>query len=373
MKDPFFLCYFETTRLCNLHCTYCMTRRPTANYEKQLTTEEAKTLVLDELAAISNNALVAFSGGEHLLRPDAYELLAHAAKRNLWSFINTNGQILLETEAVRKAADATSGKIIFAFPLNSVDVATNRASRNDGPQTVLRAANLCEKENVPYFFVLTVSKGNLPTLPDTMRHISKTGVPMLRSPFVPRGSGGQFRNLLLDATDMEQVVHPALTANHLSYASYTPFFASPNIIDSASRLLGVAMAGLGCQAARSFAAVSAEGEVAPCVHLLDSSCVCGNVRHGRLREIIRDAPLFTALRERTGLKGKCGRCRYRQTCGGCRAQAYYHSGDVEGEDPTCFFDPAGPETRSSLETTQTVQLGRFFLYVKTKAPWKHFL
>ncbi len=350
-----------------------MTRSAGCDGEKELTTEQAKTLVLDELAALSSNAVVAFSGGEHLLRPDAYELLAHAAGRNMWSFVNTNGQLLVQTDAIRRAAEATSGKVVFAFPLNSVDLGVNHASRSDGPQTVLRAAKLCDEQRVPYFFILTVSRGNLSTLPDTMRHIKKTGVPMLRSPFVLRGAGREFQDLRVDATDMEQVIHPALTANHKSYVSFTPFFASPEIIESASRRLGVSIAGPGCQAARSFAAVSAEGEVAPCVQLLDSSCVCGNVRDKPLLQIIQDAPLFTALRERTGLKGKCGRCRYQQTCGGCRAQAFYNNGDVEGEDPTCFFEPDGPDSRSCFESTQTKQLGRFFLYVKTTSPWRHFL
>jgi radical SAM protein with 4Fe4S-binding SPASM domain len=373
MKGPFFLCYFETTRRCNLHCTCCMTRRPVAGDGNELSTEEAKRLVLDELAAVTDNAAVAFSGGEHLLRPDAYELLAYAAGKNLWSFVNTNGRLLVETDAVRRAAGATKGRIIFVLPLNSVDAGTNRTSRDDDPATVLQAAEHCKKANVSYFFILTISKGNLSTLPDTMRYLKKSGVPMLRSPFVLRGDGAACRDLLLNAGDMEQLVHPALTGNHLSYVSFTPFFASPEIMQGASRLLGVSIAGLGCQAGRSFAAVSAEGDVTPCVQLLDSSCVCGNVRDEPLSAIIRDAPLFRALRERAALKGKCGRCRYRDTCGGCRAQAFYQTGDVMGEDPTCFFEPAGPSTRCPLERTQTAQAGRFFLYIKGNAPWRNFL
>ena len=172
---------------------------------------------------------------------------------------------------------------------------------------------------------------------------------------------------------MEGTIHPALTGNPLSYISFTPFFGSPALIEAGSSRFGLRIAGVGCQAARSFAAVSAEGQVAPCVQLLDSACECGNVRHERLSEIVRDAPLFNALRQRTGLKGKCGRCRYRETCGGCRAQAFYHSGDVEGEDPACFFEPSDSGTRSCHEALQTAQLGRFLLYVKTTTPWSSFL
>jgi radical SAM protein with 4Fe4S-binding SPASM domain len=349
-----------------------MSRLPGASQADEFTTDDAKSLVIDEVAAISSNAAVAFSGGEHLLRPDAYELLGHAARKNLWSFINTNGRLLLETDAVRLAMEATAGKVIFVLPINSSDVAINRSTRDDDPSTVTQAAEKCEREGAPYFFILTISKGNLTTLADTVGFIKKTGLPMLRSPFVLRGSGELFRNLLFDAEDMEQVIHPALTSYPLSYISFTPFFGSPGLMGLGERL-GLRTAGVGCQAARSFAAVNAEGDVAPCVTLLDSPCTCGNVRETPLSEIVKNAPLFEALRKRTELKGKCGRCRYRDTCGGCRALAYYHSGDVLGEDPTCFFEPVDRNTRSCLEASQTAQLGKFLLYVKSHKPWSSFL
>jgi len=371
--DRFFLCYFETTRRCNLLCNGCMSRRPTVSPAEELTADEAKSLVLDEIPRISSNAGVAFSGGEHLLRPDAFELLEHAARRNIWSFVNTNGRLLVQTDAIRHALEATGGKVIFALSLNSTDAVVNQATRDDDPLTVLQAAKRCEEERAPYFFIVTVSKGNLGTLAETTRFIGRNGAPMLRSPFVPRGNGQSFRNLLFDAADMERVIHPALTACPLSYVSFTPFFASPEIIGAGGRYLGLRTGGVGCQAGRSFSAVGVEGAVAPCVHLLDSSCGCGNARQERLSEIVRNAPLFDALRTRAALKGKCGRCRYRDTCGGCRAVTYYQTGDVLASDPTCFFEPADARSRCHLEAAQTAQLGKFLLFVKTHRPWSSFL
>jgi len=370
VNDRFFLCYFETTRDCNLRCSYCMSRTARGGAGAQLSTDEAKALVLDEIAKVSSNAAVAFSGGEHLLRPDAYELLAHAASRGVWSFVNTNGRLLIETDAVPKALEATGGKVVFVLPLNSMDQGTNRQSRDDGPGTVLRAADICTKLGAHYFFLVTISKQNLSSLDWTVRFPKLTGVPLLRAPFVPRGAGGAFRELLFNAADMKDVIHPVLSANPLAYISFTPFFASPEAVNSEWGRLNVRIDGFGCQAGRSFAAVGAEGLVAPCVQLLDSPCASGDVRRQPLSDIIRDAPLFKALRERTELKGKCGRCRYTQTCGGCRALAFYHSGDVMDEDPTCFFEPEGPDTRSEFEDSQTAEAGRFLSFLKSSDPWK---
>ena len=370
MNDRFFLCYFETTRRCNLNCPYCMTRLADDAQRNELTTDEAKSLVLDELAKVSSNMAVAFSGGEHLMRADAYELLGYAAEKGLWSFVNTNGKLLVESDAVSRAVEATGGKVVFVLPINSLDADTNRETRDDGPATVLRAAQVCQKEGADYFFLLTISKQNLGGLDRTIRFLKMMGVPMLRAPFVPRGAGERFRDLLFDAEDMEGVIHPSLSANPLSYISFTPFFACPEAVEEQSRRFGVKIEGFGCQAGRSFAAVDADGRVAPCVQLLDDGCVCGNVRKEALSEIIGTSEVFRALRERTALKGKCGNCRYTQTCGGCRALAYYHSGDVLGEDPTCFFDPGDGERVSELEASETAQLEEFIRFLKSREPWK---
>ena len=368
-RDDFFLCYFETTRTCNLHCRYCMARLQGPNGGKELSTDEARTLVIDEIARVSSNAAVAFSGGEHLLRPDAFDLLEHSAGRGLWSFVNTNGKVLVETDSIKKALKATSGKLVFVLPLNSTDSAINRSTRDDDPSTVMRAAEKCRAEGAEYFFILTISRANLPTLDKTMKFLKMNRVAVLRSPFVPRGAGRDYAEYFCGPEEMRTVVHPALTSNPLAYISFTPFFASPEAISGAWKKYGVKISGLGCQAGRAFAAVGAEGGVVPCVQMLDSACTRGNVRERRISEIIREDGVFKALRAREALKGKCGRCRYRDTCGGCRALAFYRNGDILAEDPSCFFEPADPGTRSELEEIQTAKLGEFLEYLKFNKPW----
>jgi radical SAM protein with 4Fe4S-binding SPASM domain len=217
---------------------------------------------------------------------------------------------------------------------------------------------------------VTISRQNLDSLDRTMRFLKLAGVPVLRAPFVPRGAGEGFRELAFDARQMESVIHPALTNNPLAYISFTPFFASPEALDGHWERVSVRISGLGCQAGRSFAAVGAEGLVAPCVQLLDSGAVCSDVRREPLSRTITSSPAFNALRDRTNLKGKCARCRYREVCGGCRALAYYHTGDILAEDPTCFFEPVDAETRCDREGLQTAQVEEFVKALRQLEPWK---
>ena len=105
-------------------------------------------------------------------------------------------------------------------------------------------------------------------------------------------------------------------------------------------------------------AVNAEGEVAPCGILLDE-VGCGNVRDQTLYEIVDESPVFQRLLDRSQLRGRCGRCRYKYTCGGCRAMAWFESGDLMGEDPTCFFEPVDETTVSEHEAETNRMFRRY--------------
>lgn len=366
----FFLCYFETTRRCNLSCPYCMTGGPIDGGASELTEDEAKHLVLDELKRYSSKAAVAFSGGEFLLREDALDLLAYNAQLGQWSFINTSG-ILLTRQFIAEIKSATRGNIVFVFSIDTLQPGKGAVTRQGKLDTIEEKTRLCKELGVPYFFIVTISKSNLGELKEVMEFATRDGVPVLRSPLVPRGKGADFKHLMFDKQDMRDVIHPVLRDTYLSYISFVPFFAAPTFFQKNWIEAKIAIKQLGCQAGRGYAGISAEGDVAPCVHLLDSGAVCGNVRETPLSTILRENSMLLALRERTALKGKCGRCKYKDTCGGCRALAYYDSGDVLGEDPTCFFEPDDSGTQSELEKRQNENVGRFGKFISSHAPWKN--
>ena len=54
-----------------------------------------------------------------------------------------------------------------------------------------------------------------------------------------------------------------------------------------------------------------------------------------LAEIYRSSELFVSLRDTRNLRGKCGRCEFRDLCGGSRARAWAMTGDVFASDPLC--------------------------------------
>jgi radical SAM protein with 4Fe4S-binding SPASM domain len=369
MKRPdFFLCYFETTRRCDQGCPNCMTRLSPAPSRPELTTWEARHLVLDELAAICPRGAVSFSGGEILQRPDHVELIRHNAGNGLYSFVNTSGAGL-DAAKVRELKRAAAGRLTMGFSLDSVDTGIQGRCRAGGQAHLERLLRICDGADVPYFVLVTVSKLNLSTLQATLGWLAERQIPTIRSPFVPRGAAAASRHLCFDREDVETRVSPALRAHPLSYVSYVPFFAAPDATHLTLAGHKLSLGNLGCQAGRTFIGISAQGDVAPCVHLLDTPVVCGNVKEKPLSRIFDESEILLTLRGDRPVKGKCARCRYGDSCRGCRSLSYYHTGDYLAEDPACFFEPVTVETRSPYEEEQTRNTRVFLNHLVRHRPW----
>ncbi|MFW9938750.1 MAG: radical SAM/SPASM domain-containing protein [Candidatus Thorarchaeota archaeon] len=94
---------FAITYKCQCKCVHCSAGRHLKKDKKELSTEEAKKLIDD--AQKLGVTIIAFTGGEPLLRDDVFELISYVDKRKAMPVIFTNGQFLTE-ENVNKLADA---------------------------------------------------------------------------------------------------------------------------------------------------------------------------------------------------------------------------------------------------------------------------
>jgi AdoMet-dependent heme synthase len=370
MKKPgFFLCYFETTRQCDQGCPNCMTRQATSTARMELSTDEAKRLVLDELKVICPKGAVSFSGGEILQRADHLELIAHNARNGLHTFVNTSGSGL-DSARLRGLKSAAAGRLTMGFSLDSVDENIQNKCRSGSRERLERLLGICDENTVPYFVLVTISRQNLESLRSTLGWLHAKRIAVIRSPFVPRGGAAEARHLCFDRDDMDSKIHPALRDNPLTYVSHTPFFAAPDATHLTLGGRGLNLGNLGCQAGRTFIGINAEGDVAPCVHLLDTRVCCGNVREQPLSSILAESEIMRTLRGERPVKGKCGRCRYGDSCRGCRSLAHYVTGDYLAEDPTCFFEPESGDTRSPYEETQTANARVFLSHLVQNSPWR---
>jgi radical SAM protein with 4Fe4S-binding SPASM domain len=320
--------------------------------EKELTTGEIIDRLLKPARALGVTQMV-FSGGELLLREDAFEILEASARLDYLTGIVTNGSLLTD-ELILKLKRLLGRKLILVFGLNSVvNNEMNRFSRSTDIETVRTNLERCRKFRVRRHVVVNVAKPNMKDLDSTFGWLAEHRVPFNRTPFAPRMSGRKyFEDWGFSREDMRDYIFPALLKYMQGYFSFTPFFLSPEVHAEVAggvppNVTVPQNPSVGCWVGSWFS-VGAEGDVSPCPLVLDS-LAAGNVREQSLFEIIDGSEIFRTILDRNQLKGKCGRCRYKFTCGGCRILAYYNTGDYMAEDPTCFFEPEDESTRSEHE------------------------
>jgi len=83
----------------------------------------------------------------------------------------------------------------------------------------------------------------------------------------------------------------------------------------------------------------------------------GNVREKSLVEIYREGELMKKLRS-AEFEGRCGKCEFREICGGSRARAYAYSLNPLAEDPACPYEP-GSYLRLAGELGLNLPIGTF--------------
>ncbi len=347
----------------------CMTgsndaERVRASRRRELSYEEIRDLVLipgKRLGVIA----VGWSGGEFLLRKDATDLLRLTVDLGLRCKLCSNGE-LLDRARLSELKEATRGELTIALGLNSIDDG-NEWSRDATPDRTIEVLELCRELGIDRHVIVTIGKHNTETFERTIQYLVERRISYNRAPLVGRGSGcGFFEQMAFSREDLEKSFHPALRRTVNGYVSYTPFFLSPEIYEEASG--GRRNGTVGCNPpvgcwVGNWLTLNAEGDVSVCPVLLDT-VNAGNVRDKPLDRLVEESELFAKLLDRANLKGRCGRCRYQYTCGGCRAMALYHSGDILGEDPTCFFDPVDRNQVSEHEAETNRHFKKYLLVAR---------
>jgi radical SAM protein with 4Fe4S-binding SPASM domain len=95
----------------------------------------------------------------------------------------------------------------------------------------------------------------------------------------------------------------------------------------------------GCGAGRFYMCLEPNGDMYPCVFFPHVAAMrVGNIFKDNFEQVWRRSELFWQIRNKDNLREHCGTCRYRYTCGGCRARAYNYFHDILAPDPGCILN-----------------------------------
>ncbi|MEM4472456.1 MAG: radical SAM protein [Archaeoglobaceae archaeon] len=353
VRKPFvpgapFQVVWDITYACNLRCKHCYATAGKP-LENELTTEEAMDVIdkLDRLGV----TIIAFSGGEPLVRRDIYELTKYAAEKGIYVAIATNG-IMINDEVARKLKE--SGVSYLQISLDGMRETHEafRGIKGIFDRTVEGIKNAVKNG----FFVnvsMTVTRYNYGEVEEVIKLCEELGVNwFMHYNFIPTGRGKEIVEADITPEQREKLLRMLYERNfnsNISLLSTAPQFArialqcSGSIIpthfynvNAGERLKQLAEFIGGCGAGRFYFAIKANGDITPCVFF---PLVVGNVRFDDLEDLWKNNRVFEDLRNKDKIEG-CGECDYRYVCGGCRARAYNYFGDYLKPDPGCIRNKA---------------------------------
>jgi len=342
---------WEMTTACNLRCIHCHASggKPTAD---ELKTDDAKRL-LDELAQVPEFRMMAFTGGEPLVRKDLFELLAYSQALGFTNTMATNATLIDDDVArrLRRFGLAIAAVSLDGFTAEQHDMVRGISGSFEA---ALRGMRALRRAGIVLHINITAMEYNVEQLVDLMRLVDELGTGiLLMYQLVPVGRGRDISQAALDEGANERLIRFMVEAQRTTRAimepvagpQYWPFLLQRAGIRSGPLLRLAETVFHGCSAGRGFVYVKPDGDVWPCPFIEMS---CGNVRETPFRRIWKNSPVFEDLRQReTRLKGNCGECEYRRLCGGCRGRTWALTGDYLNEDPSCFIHASNAQEEVS--------------------------
>lgn len=322
------------TLRCNLRCTHCYAVIPNAKVTDGLSGEVVKTRIIEPLARMGAR-FISFTGGEPLLRSDLFDLMEYAKSRGLHTSLVTNGLLLQQHEA-RLTTNLVDG---LQVSLESHREEVNDSVRGRGVyrQLVRDVFPWLKNHGFRYSIAVTptpINENDLEGLAELAYQMGATALTVRR--FLALGNASSCdESLFSDPARQRAFLERVLNLRRryqgrLNVRSSVPLFS--RVVPEITQYRDAQVLG-GCTAGIASCAVGLDGTIKICTRV-DYSL--GNVQTHDVQDVWESHPALMALRNRDRLHGKCGICKERWICGGCRGVAFKQSGDILGEDTQCW-------------------------------------
>lgn len=346
---------WNSTRTCNLKCRHCYMDSDARRYNDELTTEEAKKFI-DDLADFKVPVLL-FSGGEPLIRPDFFELAAHAATKGIRPTLSTNGTLITRDVAQQ----------IKSIGVGYVGISLDGlAEVNDKFRGVAGAFNLamrgienCVAVGQRVGLRFTINHHNFEELDKIFDFIeaeqinrvcfyhlvySGRGSSMLDEDVTPAESRQAMDTIIRRTKDFARrgLAKEILTVDNHCDGVYMYLRALADGDASAAQIKRFIGMNGGNRSGIAFGEVDPLGYVHP--DQFTQHHTFGNVRERKFGDIWTDTtnPILAGLKNRKPLlKGRCARCKFLDACNGnFRTRAEAVTGDFWASDPSCYLTDA---------------------------------
>lgn len=302
-----------STSVCDLSCPHCYSRAGKKD-KGELTTDEAKRLILDELVELERPTFV-IAGGETLLRRDFGEIVAYAHKLDIPWALHTHGGRVEHLFEVFREHTPVMVAVSLDGPREYHDQFRGREGSFDAALRAVRALKEAGCEEV--VIGTTINRDNADLLADMLPVVLQSGADSWGFHLMtPEGRAREHRHLLPTHRQLRRVAEFGRRLRSLFHVELDNEWGSAGEDDCFYRDDTFL-----CGAGRISCVVSAGGEVMPCT-TTDVEESQGNVRDRRLSDIWAEG--FAAFRAAGDpLKSDCSDCWLQTRHGHSCRPAFY--------------------------------------------------
>jgi len=327
-----FIVIWETTRACALACVHCRADAIHRRDPRELTTDEAFRL-MDQVRGFGTRPpLFVLTGGDPMRRSDLADLVRYGTSIGLTVALTPSGTAAATHARLTELKDA--GLARLAVSLDGPTPEAHDAFRGvrGSYGWTMRIIESAISLGLPLQINSTISRRTLPDFDLMMARVSALPLTLWALFFlIQTGRGTSLEQISSD--ECERLLNKVY-----DLSLKVPFAIKTTDAPHYQRVI----AQRGGQPRRNvndgngFVFIDHLGNICPSGFLPVQR---GNIRTGDLAQIYRTDEMFTRLRDANALAGKCGRCRFREMCGGSRSRAFAATGAVMASDPLCGYEP----------------------------------
>ncbi len=343
---------WNMTQACNLKCVHCYAHAVEKAKGKELTTEEARSMI-DDLAEFGAPVIL-FSGGEPLMRRDLIPLAHYAVDRGMRAVISTNGTLITKEKA-KELKDV--GLSYVGVSLDGMEEVNDRFRGKKGAfEEAMAGMRNCQDVGLKVGLRFTVNRMNVDEVPRIFDLIEELNIPRVCFyHLVYAGRGSELVTEDLSHEDTRRIVDliinrtkemfdrgiskEVLTVDNHADGPYLYLRMEREDNPRAKEVLDLLKMNEGNSSGRGIGCISWDGSVHADQFWRSHSF--GNILERPFSQIWTDLsdPLMAKLKEKKKhVKGRCAACRWLDVCAGnFRVRAEAVTGDLWAPDPACYL------------------------------------
>jgi radical SAM enzyme (rSAM/lipoprotein system) len=299
--------FWECTTRCNLNCLHCGSDCHADSDHPDMPMEDFLR-ALDTIQKPSKNFIIAFTGGEPLLRKDLEALGMEIRKRDMrWGMVS-NGQ-LYNQERHKSLLNAGMGALTFS--LDGLEVSHDWLRNKPGSfARIDRAIQLAAgSERLNFDIVTCVNRRNLKELPGIYNYLKGMGVKAWRLfTIIPIGRAKENPELNLSDREFREMLDFIIEYRRRKVMD-VKFSCEGYVGEFESKVRDIPFF---CRAGINIGSILIDGSISACPNI-DRSFIQGNIYKDNFHHIWQTK--FAPFRNRSwNRKGPCADCKNYRDC-----------------------------------------------------------